>query len=108
MLRHVVLFEWRGDATDAERAAVAEGLRALPELIPQIQRYEFGADSGMADGNFDFALVADFESKAGYDAYRVHPEHVRVLQETVGPAISARAAVQFHLPSEAGARARYE
>ena len=102
MLRHVVLFKWNEDATDDDKLAVEQGLAALPPVIPQIQRYEFGPDAGLAEGNFDFIVVADFASQADYETYQAHPDHLQVIQEHIRPAISARAGAQYHLPETGG------
>lgn len=99
MLRHVVLLRWRDGATEAEKKGVEEGLEALPAAIPEIRRYQWGRDAGLAEGNFDFALVADFDSPADFAAYQNHPEHLRLLAERVRPAIAARAAAQYRLPT---------
>jgi hypothetical protein len=40
-------------------------LSALPGVIPQIQSYQVGQDLGVAEGNHDFSIVANFKSKAG-------------------------------------------
>ena len=97
MLRHVVLFRWKDGVSDAQKRAVEAGLGALPERIPEIRRYEFGGDAGLAEGNFDFVVVADFESLADYEAYQAHPEHQRVIGESIRPVISARAGAQYWL-----------
>jgi len=97
MLRHVVMFQWKEGASEAEKAAVSAGLGELPGAIPQIRRYEFGGDAGLTEGNQDFVVVADFDSEADYDAYRIHPEHVRVIQEAIRPAISSRVGIQYRL-----------
>jgi Stress responsive A/B Barrel Domain len=99
MLRHVVLLRWKEGATEAEKAAVEEGLRALPAAIPEIRRYELGPDAGLAEGNFDLALVADFDSAVDFATYQTHPEHLRLLSERVRPAVAARAAAQYRLPT---------
>lgn len=103
MLRHVVFFNWKEETTEAEKQAVEAGLGALPARIPQIRRYEIGRDLGLADGNFDFALVADFDSIEDYEVYQAHPEHQRVIRESIKPVISQRAAVQYRLDGPAGA-----
>jgi Stress responsive A/B Barrel Domain len=83
-----------GDAV----AALTEALRALPARIPEIRAYTIGADLGIADGNADLALVADFDDADAWHRYQVHPEHVRVLQQLVAPMLSERVAVQFEVP----------
>jgi hypothetical protein len=76
MLRHVVLFTWKADASDVEIRAFAEGLAALPGRIPEIRSYRFGPDAGLAGGgNDDFALVADFDDAEAYRRYTEHPAH---------------------------------
>ena len=95
MLRHVVMFKWRDGVSEGEKQAVEEGLGRLPGLIPEIQRYEFGGDAGLAEGNFDFVVVADFESQADYETYQAQPDHLRVISEAIRPAISARAGAQY-------------
>ena len=97
MLRHVVLFTFQDETTEAQKQAAADGLKALPGLIPEIRRYELGRDAGLAAGNHDFALVADFDSEADFRAYAEHPEHVKVVVELIKPVISGRVAVQYRL-----------
>ena len=97
MLRHVVLFKWNDGTTEFDKKAVEEGLSSLPGVIPEIRRYEFGGDAGLADGNFDFAVVADFDTQADYEIYQANPEHLRVVQESIRPVISSRAAIQYRI-----------
>lgn len=99
MLRHVVLFRWKEGVTDEEKRSVAEGLAALPATIPEIRRYEFGEDAGLAEGNFDFVVVADFATLEDYQTYQAQPDHLAVIQERIRPAISARVGAQYWLDS---------
>lgn len=97
MFRHVVMFRWK-DGTTAEHVRAAEdGLAGLPGAIPELRAYSFGPDAGVNEGNFDFAVVADFDDADGYVAYRDHPAHQSVLAELLRPHIAERAAVQFQV-----------
>ncbi|MEY2456505.1 MAG: hypothetical protein QOK06_1599, partial [Acidimicrobiaceae bacterium] len=58
-LRHVVLFRWKEGTTVEQIAAIEDGLAGLPAAIPELVDYRFGSDAGLADGNWDFAVVAD-------------------------------------------------
>lgn len=98
MLRHVVFFRWKEETSDSDKKAVAKGLEALPAAIPEIRRYELGNDAGLAQGNFDFALIADFESLDDFKVYQAHQDHLRVIQDVIRPVIAARAAVQYWIP----------
>ena len=99
MLRHVVLFTWKPEATADQRQAVATELRKLPGLVAELRRYQVGPDAGINPSNFDFAVVADFDDRAGYLAYRDHPAHRAVVDQYITPIAGVRAAVQYEIRS---------
>ncbi len=94
MFRHCVLFRFKDSVTAETVETIEAALDGLRQL-PMVRRYEFGRNAVVADGNFDFALVADFEDRAGYDTYAQDPTHQRVLSELLRPNIAERAAVQY-------------
>ena len=95
MIQHVVLLTFVPEATDEQRAAVLDGLRALPALIPEISSYAVGQDLGLAPDTASFGIVAEFATQADWEVYRDHPEHRRVITDLIGPIRAGRAAVQF-------------
>jgi hypothetical protein len=97
VFRHVVLLRWVDSATADQRAAVESGIAKLPSLIPEIRSYVFGADAHVNEGNFDLAIVADFDDFDSYLVYRDHPDHVAVIAERMRPILAERAAVQHEL-----------
>jgi hypothetical protein len=97
MFRHTVMFRWTPDTTPGDVAAITEGLGGLPGAIPELRAYEFGHDAGINEGNFDFAVVADFADVDDYLAYRDHPLHRAVIAERIAPHVAERAAVQFEI-----------
>lgn len=97
MFRHVVLFRWSPEATEEAKAAVTAGLDALPAAIPSIAAYRHGPDAGLAEGNWDYAVVADFADEAGYVAYRDDATHQALIAQQIAPIVAARAAVQHHV-----------
>jgi hypothetical protein len=96
MFRHVVMFRWTDDVDDAHRAAVARRLDELPDVITVIRSYRHGVDAGLNHGNFDYVLVADFDSDDDYIAYRDHPVHQAFIAEMIAGRVVERAAVQYH------------
>ena len=94
-IRHVVVFRFAAGITDEHRDAIAAALRGLPAAIPEIAGYTVGGDAGLIDGNWDFAVVADFASVDDYVAYRDNPEHRAVIDDLIRPVVDQRAAVQF-------------
>jgi len=97
VIRHVSVITFVDDVSEAEVAAIEAALAELPARLPQLRAYTFGRDLVLADTNASFAVVADFDDIAGYEAYRGDPEHQRILAELIKPLMSARAAVQYEI-----------
>ena len=97
MLRHVVLLSFKKDTPTEAVTAIADGLAGLPAQVPEIAAYKFGSDLGLAEGNSDFAIVADFVDEASYVTYRDHPVHRQLIADLITPVLADRRAVQFTL-----------
>ncbi|MBA9007034.1 MULTISPECIES: Dabb family protein [Thermomonospora] len=95
--RHVVLFRWAEGTTTLQQEEVAARLSELPAKIPQIRSYSLGVNAKVNPGGYDFAVVADFDDREGYLAYRDHPDHRAVVEEVITPLVADRAAVQYEL-----------
>jgi hypothetical protein len=95
MIRHVVLFTWTEEATDEQKTTVAKELSGLQAVIPQIRTLTLGADAGINQGNYDFAVVADFDSEADYLVYRDDTQHQEIIVKHIRPIMASRAAIQF-------------
>jgi hypothetical protein len=98
MIRHIVLFTWKPEATKAQKDLVASELSFLSKTVPGIRAYHFGTDAGLvAAGNADFALTADFDDAGAYLVYRNHPAHLEVLEKTISPILDRRVAAQLEI-----------
>jgi len=97
MFRHVVMFTWIPEATAEQKERVLTELRTLPPLMAGMRAYHAGPDARLAPGNFDFAVVADFDDADSYLAYREHPAHRAIIEERVRPIMADRAAVQYEV-----------
>ena len=97
MFRHVVMFQWKPEATSAAQAAAADALTELGQQIDVVRNYQFGPDAGLAGANWDFVLVADFDDEAGYLTYRDHPAHQALIADMLAPIVAQRAGVQYRL-----------
>ena len=93
--RHVVMFEFADHVEDDYVDWVRSGLSALPGKIEQIRSYLHGNDVGVTEGNWDYAVVADFDNVHDYITYRDHPSHVLFIEEVIKGNLANRAAVQF-------------
>ena len=84
MIKHIVMWNVRGDTPAAKAAAIAklrtsfEGLRGR---IPGLLHLEIGVDTSRVDYACDVVLYSEFTTQAALDAYGTHPEHLRVKQE---------------------------
>ncbi len=61
-----------------------------------LRGYVVGSDAGLDGGNYDLAIVADFDDIESYRTYRDHPAHRKVIDERIRPILADRAAVQHH------------
>ncbi len=98
MLRHVVLLTWADDVVDDHVAVVAAALDALSTTIAEVVAYRHGPDLGLADGNADYAIVADFADEDGWVTYRDHPRHLAFLDDHLAGRVARRTAVQVEIP----------
>jgi hypothetical protein len=94
MIRNVVLVKLRAGHDAAEVAEIQTGLRNLG--CAGTLSYTIGDDVGLREGNWSFAIVADFEHKDAYRAYDQDAEHNR-LRARLAPMAEQVARVQFEL-----------
>lgn len=94
-LRHLVLLRFQEGTEPAQIETIAQALRTLPALIPEIAEYRVGTDLALADSNWQFGIAADFATQADYVVYRDHAEHQRIIRDLVRPVVADRAAVQY-------------
>jgi Stress responsive A/B Barrel Domain len=95
MIRHVVMFTWNEHATDKDKRRALDELATLPDIVPSVGAFAVGADTGVNEGNYDFAVTADFDNLNGYLAYRDDPAHRAMVSAYILPVTGKRAAVQF-------------
>jgi len=79
MLKHVVLFKFKTDTSDAQIDQLIDGLAALPDQIAEITEFVFGRDIIGSERSYDFALVSQFDDLEAMQRYQVHPGHQKVI-----------------------------
>ena len=77
VLRHVVLFKFNDDVSDADVASIVEAFGKLKSKIDAIIDYEFGTNVSVENlsQGFTHCFVVTFKDEAGRDAYLPHPAH---------------------------------
>lgn len=94
MIRSVVLAKLTSGHDADEVTAIQDGLRNLQ--TPGTVRYTIGSDAGLRDGNWDFAIVADFEDVAAYRRYDDDAAHA-ALRGRLAQVVDQIARAQFEI-----------
>jgi quinol monooxygenase YgiN len=82
VIRHIVIFRFKAEATQSDREAFLEMLRALPAKISEIVEFEAGFDVVRSPRAFDLALVATYADLAALDRYAKHEHHLPVIERS--------------------------
>lgn len=85
MLRHVVLFKFKEDATKEQIQEVEKAFAQLPSKIDAIEDFEWGTNNSPEghDKGFTHCFLVTFRDEAGRSEYLPHPAHqafVKVLR----------------------------
>jgi stress responsive alpha/beta barrel protein len=80
MLIHIVVWKYRPDVEREIRDEHVAALRRLPSTIPNIESFAVGSDTLRLPRSYDTGLVATFRDRATFEAYTVHPEHIKIAE----------------------------
>ncbi len=98
MINHVVLFKLKKYDSESEKqniiSSIEDALMGLSGKIAELKYIEVGVNYELAAKSYDVCLVSHFENIADLDAYRIHPDHVKVA-DLIGQHAIERAAVDF-------------
>jgi len=83
MIKHIVFIKIKGASSDDVKLndlnTLKAALDALPAQISEIKKYEVGINVSDSNSASDLALVGEFDSKDDLEAYKTHPEHLKVI-----------------------------
>jgi hypothetical protein len=77
LLRHVVLFKFKGTSKPEDIRKIVEAFRELPKRISEIHSFEWGTDvspEGKSQG-FTHCFLVTFKTEKDRDAYLPHAAH---------------------------------
>jgi hypothetical protein len=97
VIRNVVLVKLKPGHNPAEVADIQNDFRQLN--CPGTLSYTIGSDLGLRDGNWSFAIVADFANADVYRAYDVDSAHNRA-RARLAPLAEQIARAQFEVPRD--------
>ena len=84
MIKHIVMFRLRDSAVAKNKDENLQVLKvlfeSLQEKIPMVRCLEVGINMGKSASASDIALYSEFDDMQALEDYRLHPEHVRVVE----------------------------
>ncbi|MBR1635793.1 MAG: Dabb family protein [Lachnospiraceae bacterium] len=101
-IRHVILWQLKDELSGVEekeaKAAIKQGLEALVGVVPGLKEVHVYTD-GLPTSNADIMLDSLCEDEAALKAYAEHPEHVKVKDMIIKPAVKSRVCMDFRCDS---------
>lgn len=83
MIKHVVMVRLKEKDPHIklnQTKNLKEAIDGLMGRIPELKSMEVGLNLNTKASAYDLVLISEFESLESLDAYRVHPEHKKVLE----------------------------
>jgi hypothetical protein len=87
MIKHIVMWNVRGETPEEKQAAVQtikEKFEGLIGKIPGLRTLEIGVDVSHISYACDVVLYSEFDSEDALKSYADHPEHQRVKADLEG------------------------
>ncbi len=98
MIKHVVMWKLADHAEGAPKVSNALRIKSLLEAcsgrIPGLRSLDVGIDAGLDPQAWDVVLVTEFDDRAAFDAYQVHPLHEEA-KAFIGKVRTDRSAVDY-------------
>ena len=98
MINHVVLFKLKKYDSESQKqnviGSIEDALLGLKDIITEVKYIEVGVNYELATKSYDICLITHFENLEQLDSYRIHPEHLKVV-ELIGQHAVERAVVDF-------------
>lgn len=85
MIKHIVFIKIKGAESDEAKLkdlnTLKTALEALPAQISEIKKFEVGINISDSKTASDLALIGEFDSKDDLEAYKTHPEHLKIIDQ---------------------------
>lgn len=98
MVRHVILWQLKDEMPETEKQKAKEeikqGLEALVGVVPGLKEVHVYVE-GLPTSNADIMLDSFCEDEAALKIYAEHPEHVKVKDTIIVPAVKSRVCMDF-------------
>lgn len=84
MIKHIVLFRLKesalGKSKDENMQELKVRLESLQAKIPIVKSLEVGMNIGESASASDIAIYSEFDDMQALEEYRIHPEHVKIVE----------------------------
>ncbi len=80
MVKHVVMFRFK-DEYKSKMQGIKQALESLEEKIPELLTMETGINQSERATAYDLVLISVFNGLDELNAYRVHPEHQKIVEK---------------------------
>jgi len=84
MIKHIVMFRLKESALGRIKNENLQELKilleSLQEKIPVVKSLEVGINMGKSASASDIALYSEFDDMQALENYRIHPEHIKVVE----------------------------
>lgn len=82
MLRHVVLFKFKDDASATDVKKVEDAFKVLPSQIKEVKAFEWGKNNSPENLNqgFTHCFFVSFASEKDRETYLPHPAHLAFVE----------------------------
>ena len=84
MIKHIVMFRLKESAMGRSKNENLQELKilleSLQENIPVVKCLEVGINMGKSASASDIALYSEFDDIKALEDYRIHPEHVKIVE----------------------------
>ena len=84
MIKHIVMFRLKESALGRNKNENLQELKilleSLQEKISVVKCLEVGINMGASASASDIALYSEFDNMQALEDYRIHPEHVKVVE----------------------------
>ena len=101
VLRHVVLFKFKPDATKDQIREIEQAFAKLPEQIDTVKDFEWGTDNSpeMLSQGFTHCFFVTFENEEGRAAYLPHAAQQAFVAK-LKPILEEALVVDYWTPAE--------
>jgi carbon monoxide dehydrogenase subunit G len=78
---HIALYKWRADTPPADIRQALQNVEALAAKVPGIVEISTTENGSKYNEGYTHVILVRGTSQAAIDAYRVHPDHIKVAQK---------------------------